>query len=64
MDSKRCIKCPFRSNCLPVFLKPERPSHNDRFNMAMDVLAHDILMGSDMVNYMKNYRKDIKQNNS
>ncbi len=44
ISSTRCRKCPFRSMCLPEFLYPNPPSANQRFNMAMDVLAHNALV--------------------
>ena len=42
----RCLRCPFRAMCLPEFLNPTPPSKNQRFNMALDVLTHNTLVGS------------------
>ena len=49
MDNNRCSQCPFRSKCLPLFLKPEtKPSTQVRLNMALDVMANASLIDSDL----------------
>jgi hypothetical protein len=48
LDSKRCIKCPFRAACLPEFLNPVPPSQPQRLKMALDVLAHNFLIDENM----------------
>jgi hypothetical protein len=49
LDSKRCIRCPFRAKCLPEFLDPNPPSQPQRLRMAMGVLTHHLLIEEDSV---------------
>lgn len=48
LDSKRCLRCPFRAICLPEFLNPVPPSQPQRLKMAQDVLAHHYLVDEEM----------------
>lgn len=41
---ERCVRCPFRSKCLPEFLNPSPPPKNERFYMALDVIALSVLV--------------------
>lgn len=58
MESSRCSKCPFRSMCLPEFLFTNPPTPNQRYKIAMDILAHHSIMGGDVE--VKDYRWDQK----
>ena len=58
LDSKRCVKCPFRAICLPEFLNPVPPSPPQRHKMAMDVLAHHYLIDDDID--VEDIEKDFK----
>jgi hypothetical protein len=49
MESTRCIKCPFRSMCLPEFLNPIPPTTQQRAKIALDVLAHHALVDEDLL---------------
>lgn len=45
----RCKACPFASVCLPDFIRgnKDRPSQQERANMAADILARHELLGAD-----------------
>ena len=45
----RCGECPFKTKCLPEFVKAEgrRLSKHERANLAADVLAREELLGED-----------------
>ena len=45
LHAKRCLLCPFRSQCLPEFLYPYPPTETQRFSMALNILSHHLLMG-------------------
>lgn len=62
LDSKRCIKCPFRAICLPEFLNPVPPSPPQRNKMAMDVLAHHYLIDDNID--VEDIEKDFKWDKS
>ena len=47
MDSKRCTRCPFRSECLPEFLNPITPTPEQRLKVAQDVLTYHYLIDED-----------------
>jgi hypothetical protein len=58
LDSKRCIKCPFRAICLPEFLNPVPPSQPQRLKMAVDVLTHHYLIDDEIE--VEEIKKDYK----
>lgn len=39
LDAKLCVVCPFANNCLPSFMSINRPSREQRLNMALDHIA-------------------------
>lgn len=49
LDSKRCKICPFRVMCLPEFLNIVPPTQQQRANMALDVIAHHILLDDQVI---------------
>lgn len=63
MSSTRCQRCPFRAMCLPEFLYPNKPTSNQRFNMAMDILVHNSLIDSNysVEDFKKAFRGIRKQ---
>ena len=50
LEQIRCQRCPFRSMCLPDFLNPTPPTKPQRLNMAFDILAHSVLVDSNIDN--------------
>lgn len=53
LSSKRCLKCPFRSMCLPEFLAPEPLPQSKRAQMALDVLSYNGILGDDALEQVK-----------
>ena len=49
LDSKRCGMCPFRGTCLPEFIQSKRPSKQQRFQKALNVLTFHHLLEGDQV---------------
>jgi len=46
LTAEICKECPFASKCLPQFLhgKQKRPSKQERLNLALDVIAQEVLL--------------------
>jgi len=46
LTAEICKECPFASKCLPQFLhgKQKRPSKDERLNLALDTMAHGVLL--------------------
>lgn len=49
LKRERCIRCPFKTSCLPEFITSPKvpPTKNQRFEMALDALTRDILMNDE-----------------
>jgi len=46
LENNRCIKCPFKNDCLPKFAEEDGPwSHKTRMNLAINTLTREVLMG-------------------
>jgi hypothetical protein len=48
LSAKLCNACPFKKKCLPQFLDyANRPSQEERFNLALDIITNTALMDDD-----------------
>jgi hypothetical protein len=49
LKASLCGVCPFKKQCLPMFLYPEStPSENQRLNRAIDTLADRAIFGEQL----------------
>jgi hypothetical protein len=55
LKADMCRDCPFAKQCLPEFLKVkrERPSKQERFNMALDKLTNISLFDDEDMNFKR-----------
>lgn len=48
LDAKLCSRCPFKSKCLPEFIKDSPPTKNQRMMLALDAITCSQLMDDDI----------------